>query len=91
MCPFYRGRIIVFEQFNKWMSYLFSTFSWQRGLNENTNRLLLQYWPNPTDFKKVSDFDVKEVLVRLNSRPRKKLTFKTTAELMGKHMAALAA
>tara|TARA_B100001146_G_C16117624_1_gene406498 strand:+ start:62 stop:1069 length:1008 start_codon:yes stop_codon:yes gene_type:complete len=65
--------------------------SWQRGLNENTNGLLRQYWPKSTDFKKVSDIEVKEVLVRLNSRPRKKLTFKTPADLMGKHIAALAA
>jgi IS30 family transposase len=51
--------------------------SWQRGLNENTNGLLRQYWPKSTDFKKVSDLEVNDVLVRLNSRPRKKLTFKT--------------
>jgi IS30 family transposase len=65
--------------------------SWQRGLNENTNGLLRQYWPRATDFKKVSDLEVTDVLVRLNSRPRKKLTFKTPVQLMDKHIAALAA
>ena len=65
--------------------------SWQRGLNENTNGLLRQYWPKSTDFKKVSDLEVDDVLVKLNSRPRKKLTFKTPSELMDKHIAALAA
>ncbi len=65
--------------------------SWQRGLNENTNGLLRQYWPKSTDFKKVSNLEVDEVLVRLNNKPRKKLTFKTPSELMGQHIGALAA
>ena len=65
--------------------------AWQRGLNDNTNGLLRQYWPKSTDFKKVSDLEVDDVLVKLNSRPRKKLTFKTPSELMDKHIAALAA
>lgn len=65
--------------------------SWQRGLNENTNGLLRQYWPKKTDFKKVSAKEVKAVIVQLNNRPRKKLNFKTPAMLMGNHMAAIAA
>jgi IS30 family transposase len=65
--------------------------SWQRGLNENTNGLLRQYWPKPTDFKKVSQSAVVDVIVRLNDRPRKKLNYKTPAKLMADHMAAIAA
>ena len=65
--------------------------SWQRGLNENTNGLLRQYWPKKTDFKKVSAKEVKAVIVQLNDRPRKKLNFKTPAKLMADHMAAIAA
>jgi len=65
--------------------------SWQRGLNENTNGLLRQYWPKQTDFKKVSATEVKDVIVQLNDRPRKKLNFKTPAKLMADHMAAIAA
>ena len=64
--------------------------SWQRGLNENTNGLLRQYWPKKTDFKKVSAKEVKDVIVQLNDRPRKKLNFKTPAKLMADHMAAIA-
>ena len=64
---------------------------WQRGLNENTNGLLRQYWPKKTDFKKVSAKEVKDVIVQLNDRPRKKLNFKTPAKLMADHMAAIAA
>jgi IS30 family transposase len=65
--------------------------SWQRGLNENTNGLLRQYWPKATNFKEVKKKDVASVIVQLNDRPRKKLGYKTPAELMEKHMAAIAA
>jgi IS30 family transposase len=60
--------------------------SWQRGLNENTNGLLRQYWPKSTDFKKVSQSAVQDVIVKLNDRPRKKLNYKTPAKLMAEHM-----
>lgn len=65
--------------------------SWQRGLNENTNGLLRQYWPKNTDFKKVSANKVSAVIIQLNERPRKKLRYKTPAKLMAEHMAAIAA
>jgi IS30 family transposase len=65
--------------------------SWQRGLNENTNGLLRQYWPKSTDFKKVSQSAVQDVIVDLNDRPRKKLNYKTPAKLMAEHMVAIAA
>ena len=65
--------------------------SWQRGLNENTNGLLRQYWPKSTDFKKVSQSEVDDVIVKLNDRPRKKLNYKTPANLMAEHMVAIAA
>jgi IS30 family transposase len=65
--------------------------SWQRGLNENTNGLLRQYWPKYTDFKEVSNSVVEEVIVKLNDRPRKKLDYNTPAKLMAEHMAAIAA
>jgi len=65
--------------------------SWQRGLNENTNGLLRQYWPKKTDFKKVTANRVSAVIVQLNDRPRKKLRYKTPANKMAEHMAAIAA
>lgn len=65
--------------------------SWERGLNENTNGLLRQYFPKSTDFKTVGAKAVKQSVDRLNNRPRKTLAFKTPAALMQKEMAALAA
>ncbi|MDP0563614.1 MAG: hypothetical protein QS721_15350 [Candidatus Endonucleobacter sp. (ex Gigantidas childressi)] len=60
------------------------------GVNENTNDLLRQYLPKNTDFKKVGQIEVKRTLMRLNSRPKKDLNFKTHALIMGEHRAALA-
>ncbi len=65
--------------------------SWERGLNENTNGLLRQYWPKETNFKQVTDDEVESVVEELNNRPRKVLAFYTPAELMENHMAAIAA
>ena len=65
--------------------------SWQRGLNENTNGLLRQYWPKSTDFKKVSQQEVSTAVVQLNNRPRKTLGYQTPALLMENHMATLVA
>ena len=65
--------------------------SWQRGLNENTNGLLRQYWPKITDFKKVSKKDVSSVIVQLNNRPRKTLNYQMPSTLMANHMAAFVA
>ena len=56
--------------------------SWERGLNENTNGLLRQYWPKRTAFKGVSQAEVKFVVNELNNRPRKTLGYQTPADLM---------
>lgn len=65
--------------------------SWERGLNENTNGLLRQYFPKQTDLKGVTQLEVRRAVRRLNSRPRKGLDFKTPGQLMNDHRAALAA
>ena len=65
--------------------------SWERGLNENTNGLLRQYFPKGTDLKKVSQEEVDKAVVRLNTRPRKGLAFKTPKQLMDARLMAVAA
>jgi len=45
--------------------------SWERGINENTNGLIRQYFPKGTDFNKVTEQQIKFVMERLNNRPRK--------------------
>lgn len=65
--------------------------SWERGLNENTNGLLRQYWPKSTDFKKVTQKEVDAVIHQLNNRPRKTLGFETPSDLMQNYLATQAA
>ena len=65
--------------------------SWERGLNENTNGLLRQYFPKGTNFRNLSQSDIDRAVDRINNRPRKTLGFKTAAQMMGKSLSRLAA
>ncbi|MDB4438069.1 IS30 family transposase [bacterium] len=49
--------------------------SWERGLNENTNGLIRQYFRKKTDFSTITRKDVKEVQDKLSRRFRKYLDY----------------
>jgi IS30 family transposase len=55
---------------------------YERGLSENTNRLLRRYFPKKTDLRKVSDNEVAFAVSELNSRPRKCLNWKTPNDFL---------
>jgi transposase, IS30 family len=54
--------------------------SWEKGTCENLNGLVRQYMPRTKVLKEMTDEQIKQIEDRLNSRPRKKLGFKTPLE-----------
>lgn len=60
--------------------------SWQRGTNENTNGLLRQFFPKRTDFSRISHQEVARAETLLNERPRRRLDYRTPAEVLSKRL-----
>lgn len=54
--------------------------SWERGSNENTNGLIRQYLPKGKSMKKLTQQQCDQIAKHLNSRPRKRLNYKTPEE-----------
>ena len=63
--------------------------SWQRGINENTNGLLRQYLPKKTDFTGLTTAELQTYVDKLNNRPRKKLGYRTPAQVFQAGIVAL--
>jgi len=55
--------------------------SWERGVNENTNGLIRQYFPKGQELTEVTKEEIKRAMERLNYRPRKTLGFRTPYEV----------
>ncbi len=60
--------------------------SWERGANENLNRLIRQYFPKKMDFGGITMQDVESVQHRLNTRPRKRLGFDAPLTIFGQEL-----
>lgn len=63
--------------------------SWERGLNENTNGLIRQYFPKKTSFESITYDRLLKVACNINDRPRKTLGYRTPREVFFERGVAL--
>ena len=69
------------EQLHTAVYFAHPYHAWERGLCENTNGLIRQYFPKGLHFDLITDNHVQMVMNRLNNRPRKTLGYKTPNEV----------
>jgi IS30 family transposase len=58
--------------------------SWERGLNENHNGLLRQFFPKSMSFENTTTREVKNAITLINNRPRKCLCYNSPSEVFAK-------
>jgi IS30 family transposase len=73
----FAGHETIKEQLSANVYFAHPYCSWERGLNENTNGLIRQYFTKGSSFENITDDEVEAVMNKLNHRPRKTLKFKT--------------
>jgi IS30 family transposase len=60
--------------------------SWQKATNENTNGLIRRYLPKKTDFRKITQDELDDIIWEINNRPKKCLGFRTPQEEFNKEL-----
>ena len=64
--------------------------SWERGTNENTNRLIRRHIPKGEDFDEKQDKDIEYIENWINNYPRGIFSFRTSAQLFDEEVKRLA-
>ncbi|MCK5218180.1 IS30 family transposase, partial [bacterium] len=62
--------------------YAHAYSSWERGTNENHNKMIRRFIPKGTDISKVREGKIKEIETWMNNYPRKILGYKTPNEMV---------
>jgi IS30 family transposase len=62
--------------------------AWERGLNENTDGFIRDFFPEGTDFSTIANVEVAMVERLLNARPRKSLGFRSPQEVSTRYALA---
>jgi IS30 family transposase len=73
----FAGHEILSEQLETDVYFAHPYASWERGLNENTNGLIRQYFVKGSSFENITSEEVEIVMNKLNHRPRKTLNYET--------------
>ena len=60
---------------------------WERGSNENCNRLVRQFFPKGTDFTNISKQEIHAVEENINNRPRKRHGFLSPIQIFNQKVA----
>lgn len=92
--PKYKRKTMTYDNWREFSEHrMIEYFTWfdvyfaypyhsrERWANENTNWLLRQFLPKKTDFQTISKNQLKYYVSLINSRPRKRLNFKTPNEV----------
>lgn len=77
----FAGHETIAAELNADIYFAHPYHSWERGLNENSNGLLRQYFPKGMELIGVTQEQVQSAVDRLNHRPRKVLGFRTPFEI----------
>jgi len=80
----FAGHTEISEKLGSTFYFCTPYHSWERGLNENTNGLVRQYFPKGTDFTNLTAVDMQCIKDLLNNRPRKAINYHSPNEVFAK-------
>lgn len=80
---------VLEEQLDTTVYFSHPYSAWERPINENTNGLLRQFIPKKVDLRTINAKTLRKIIRKLNSRPRKKLGYRTPQEVFQELAVAL--
>lgn len=85
--PEFAGHKQMELQLKMTMYFAHPYHSWERGTNENTNRILRQFFPKGTRFSEIEEWELAWAVDLINHRPRKRLGYRTPHEVFTESVA----